>query len=139
MNRSYNTGPDRHEVKSAREAALTVHATLLDLTRIQYEREHGRVGDGLSLWQLVANDPAFAWLSPLTSLIAGMDEVLVDKEARTGEARVLVNAVRDLLRADANGGPFQRRYFEAVQTSPDVAVVHRQAVQTLNRRSLGTM
>jgi hypothetical protein len=43
---------------------------------------------------------------------------------------VLLSAIIQLLRADVDGSPFQRRYCAFIQASPDVAVAHgRAAVQ----------
>lgn len=129
----------RDALDATRTAALTVHAALLESTRRDYEREFGRVGDAATLLTLVTSEPTFAWLRPLTAAIADIDACLADRDpAALGRARVLETAVRGLLRADAEGTPFQRRYLEAIQASADVAVTHRQALTAMHARPVGT-
>lgn len=124
----------------ARDAALAVHGELLAFTQRDYEREHGRVESGMALLRLVAEDPAFAWIRPLTAMVASVDEALVDPEPAAGARhQVLLQAMVNLLRADAEGSEFQRRYFAAIQASPDIAVVHRQAVQAMRSMPSGLL
>lgn len=118
-------------LRAAREAAFDVHGALLETTRREYERDFGRVADAATLLKLVTTEPAFSWLRPLTAAIADADAVLASREPETGHLRVLVEAITQLLKADAEGAPFQRRYFNAIQASPDVAVVHCQASRRL--------
>ncbi|HET9134777.1 MAG TPA: hypothetical protein VFN90_10760 [Gemmatimonadales bacterium] len=120
------------DLARARDAALAVHGELLSLVQREYEREHGRVESGLKLLRLVAEDPWFAWIRPLTAMVASVDEALVDPApAMLGRHQVLLAALADLLRADETGSDFQRRYFAAIQASPDIAVAHRRAVQAM--------
>lgn len=115
-------------LREARNAALDVHATLLEATRRNYERDFGRVPDAATLLKVVTSEPAFAWLRPLTAAIADADALLADpRGASIGHAKVLLEAIGTLLRADVEGTPFQRQYCETIQASPDVAVVHGRA------------
>jgi hypothetical protein len=128
----------RADLGEARAAALAVHATLLEQARRQYERDHGRIADAATLLTVVTSDPAFAWLRPLTATIADVDACLVDPDpGALGRARVLGVALRELLRPDAVGSVFQRRYHEAIQASPDVAVVHGKAMARLRHQVVG--
>lgn len=127
-----NTDQDlRDRLQAARAAAFEVHGALLETTRREYEREFGRVADAATLLKVVTSEPAFAWLRPLTAAIADADSVLTARETQAGHARVLLEAITQLLRADAAGAPFQRRYHDAIQASPDVAVTHAKATRTL--------
>ena len=49
---------------------------MIAVVRIEYEREHGRVASSGDLLQLVAFDPTFAWLHPLSELIVQLDELV---------------------------------------------------------------
>ncbi len=115
----------------AREAAFEIHGVLLEATRREYERDFGRVADAATLLKLVTSEPAFSWIRPLTAAIADADELLASSEPEPGHMRVLVEAITQLLKADAEGAPFQRRYHNAIQASPDVAVTHCQAIRRL--------
>jgi hypothetical protein len=128
----------RTELGEARAAALAVHGSLLEQARREYEREHGRVADAATLLTVVTSEPTFAWLRPLTAAIADLDACLCDPEPDAiGRGRVLGTALRELLRADALGSPFQRRYHSVIQASPEVAVVHGRAMATLRSRVVG--
>jgi hypothetical protein len=124
-------------LQAVRRAAIDVHGSLLELTRREYERENGRISDSATLLKLITTEPAFAWLNPLTALIADIDEVLHDHrlEARQ-RIPLLLRAVEDLLRADESGSYFQRRYLAAIQASPDVAVDHRRTISQLRSKPL---
>lgn len=118
-------------LRAAREAAFEVHGALLEITRRDYERDFGRVSDAATLLKLVTTEPAFSWLRPLTAAIADADAVLASPDFEPDHLRVLVQAITQLLKADSEGAPFQRRYFAAIQASPDVAVTHCQANKRL--------
>jgi hypothetical protein len=64
---------------------LDLHKQLLDLVRADYEREHGPIGGPGPLLQLVTQDPAFAWLRPLSMLLVEMDDPT--EVARVGGVR----------------------------------------------------
>lgn len=122
-------------LRAARDAAVAIHGSLLEETRRGWEREHGRVQNGAILLKLVTTEPAFAWLNPLTALIADIDEVLHDGSPDAMDrGRLLLTAVGDLLRANESGSYFQRRYYSAIQASPDVAVNHRRAMTEMRGR-----
>ncbi|WP_027482039.1 hypothetical protein [Deinococcus pimensis] len=77
------TTPDaatRARLKDLATALRHFHASLLDFTREEYEREHGKVASPFALFGLVLNDPHFQWLRPLSGLMATLDEVIDSKE-----------------------------------------------------------
>ena len=78
--------------------------------------------------QLIIADPWFDWLRPMAQLVLMIDERTSDKKAvlGTSEARSLLARARLLLRADSEGDAFQRLYFDAIQASPELAVLARQ-------------
>jgi hypothetical protein len=108
---------------AAREL-LDLHRALVAAEREQYERERGRLPDQKFLEALL-NDPSLRWLAPLTAMVARLDEL---DDVASAE-------LRDLLKPDANGSDFQRRYAEALQRSADVAVAHGRAVSALREEA----
>ncbi len=62
---------------NARNELLNVHRALVESARLDYEREHGAV-PACRFLQMLIHDPQYAWLAPLTSLVARIDEVLSD-------------------------------------------------------------
>jgi hypothetical protein len=125
---SPNTAPlsaeTRRQLDEVRLGLLRVHKALLDDARIRYEREQGRIEGSGALLQLVLNDPWFAWLHPVSGLVVQIDELLAADEATTSDGAALLNQARALLRPDANGEGFQRRYHRAIQDVPDVLIAH---------------
>src|SRR6266699_886178 len=92
-----------------RRPRLDLHKTLVDAERESYERGRGRLSDGEFLKALI-DDPAFAWLGALTALIVRLEELetpVLPKE--------YVAEIRRLLKPDADGSPFQRKYGDLLQ------------------------
>lgn len=118
----------RNSLAQTRMSAFAVHGALLETTRRGWERRHGRIPDAATLLRLLTEDPEFAWLSPLTTLIASLDAALHDASPEAlGRAQRLAQAIVDLLRADESGSTFQSRYFRELNASPDLAVVAARA------------
>lgn len=90
----------------ARNPLLDLHKALIDAERREYECARGRVTEGQFLNALV-EDPALAWLKPLTALIASLDGLL-------------------------ENGEFHQRYAEVLQRSPDAIVAHGRTVRALS-------
>lgn len=108
-----------------RACLLGLHKTLVDRSREDYERPRGRLTDADFL-QVLVDDPAFAWLAPLTALIVRLDEV--EGDALPPE---YVTEIRRLLKPDEAGRPFQRQYQTLLQSSPDALVAHGAVMRAL--------
>ena len=122
------TATDLARLDVARNDLLRLHRALLAAERVRYEKARGRIANNSAFLQLVIADPWFDWLRPMAQLVLMIDERTSDKKAPLGtnEARSLLDRARALLRADAEGDAFQRLFFDAVQASPDLAVLARQ-------------
>ena len=81
----------RQDIEAVRAEALGLHKKLIDAARLQYEARHGNVAPGEML-RLVAFDPDFAWLRPLTRLILDIDERLESEHVLTAEDAAEVRA-----------------------------------------------
>jgi hypothetical protein len=114
----------RQQLEDVRRAMLRVHKALLDDARIRYEREQGRIEGSGALLRLVLNDPWFDWLHPLSGLVVQIDELLAADEPKANDGDALLSQARMLLRPDATGDGFQRRYHRAIQDAPDVLIAH---------------
>jgi hypothetical protein len=112
-------------LQNLRGPLLELHKTLVDAERESYERGRGRMSDGEFLKALI-DDPAFAWLGALTALIVRLEEL---------ETEVLpkeyVAEIRRLLKPDAEGSPFQRKYGQWLQQRPEALVAHGAVIRTL--------
>ena len=112
-----------------RRELLDLHRSLVDAERREYERARGRMTDRAFLTALI-NAPELAWLNPLTSLIVRLEELV--QESPTGPAvDDCVAEIRTLLRPDASGEGFARKYHDAMQRSPEVVVAHGKAIVAL--------
>jgi hypothetical protein len=111
---------------------LRLHKTLLDFEREGYERDRGTIGNSYQFLQLVMNDPWFAWLRQLSELIVEMDELLPAKDAPSENTGVaLIRQAGMLLTPAASGSEFQRKYFAAMQQSPEVVLAHSEFAAVL--------
>jgi hypothetical protein len=114
------------EDTNVRTTLLSLHRALVEFERRAYEKTHGRTS-GAEFLQVLVRDPSLAWLAPLTSQIARLDE-LGDGSDATAQRRTWRARTRALLSA-ASKGPFGAAYAERVNLSPDVAFAHAAAVR----------
>lgn len=127
-----------------RRALLELHRALVESERREYERSRGRMTDRAFLEALIGA-PELAWLNPLTSLIVRLEESVeedapenatenaTENTARGAAVADCVAEIRKLLRPNAGGYGFQRKYAEAMQRSPEVVVAHGRAVAAVGR------
>jgi hypothetical protein len=106
----------RSTLNTIRSKLLEIHRVLLAATRVEYEREHGRVTTAGGLLELVMEHPAFSWLRPLSALIARIDEQLDDANSTEDALTQSVAEVHALLTS--------RRYLEQLHRLPDLMVAH---------------
>ena len=119
----------RVALRELSKALLPLHRALIEAARDDYAFAYGKAVSPTQLLQLVTDDPFFAWLKPMTSLIVEIDEMArVDFEP--DDARAVAARVEQLFDAAA----FNERYVPLLQRDVDVAVAHaaiRRALATL--------
>jgi redox-sensitive bicupin YhaK (pirin superfamily) len=109
-----------------------LHRTLLDAERLDYERSFGRIGSDFYLLQLAAEDPQFAWLRALSSVMLDVDARAANGDPfSAAEMRVLATRIRALLLDGEKMTPFQHRYQRALQEHPPVIMAHSAVMRTL--------
>ena len=108
-----------------RRPLLDLHKTLVDAEREDYERGRGRMSDGEFLKALI-DYPAFAWLGALTALIVRLEEL--ETPALPKE---YIAEIRRLLKPDADGSAFQRKYGDLLQRRPEALVAHGAVIRVL--------
>jgi len=124
----------RNLLTELRNLMLEQHKLLLDRERGRYELTNGPIAGPGPFLQLVLNDPHFAWLKQISSLVVEIDEALSRRStAGQPEAEALVAQAGELMKPREVGTDFQVRYNQAVQESPDVVIV-----QVRIERLLGT-
>jgi hypothetical protein len=126
------TAESRERLTRVRTVMLRVHKTLLDFEREGYERAHGKISNSYEFLQLVMADAWFAWLRQLSELIVEMDELLAAKESPNESTAVaLIQQANLLLTPSEAGGEFQKKYFAAMQQSPEVVLAHSEFANLL--------
>ncbi|MGL5080719.1 MAG: hypothetical protein ACRC8A_04470 [Microcoleaceae cyanobacterium] len=122
-------------LREFRASLLLLHKALLESERITYEQSHGRIQTQGEFFRLALGDEWFSWLRPFSQFIVEIDEALDAKEPMTLEqAKELLEAARLLLRPAENGTLREKRYYEAIQRDPNIALVHAETSRVLNRK-----
>ena len=91
----------RDRLKKLSEALRPLHLALTKETQVTYERQHGPVQGPGELLQLLIRHPDFAWLHPLSELMAVADELLDPRRDVLQQSPTAVmahSAVRDALK-----------------------------------------
>jgi hypothetical protein len=94
---------------------------------LEAERQFVPSSGGLGLLDKLMNDPAWAWLRPLSALIAEIDHVLAQEQPPTEYDHAVVAAhIRGLLagEGDLRNEQFLDRYRSLLQTHPELAGAH---------------
>src|SRR5256885_4389593 len=74
------------------DALRCLHKTLLEAHRVSFEKLYGRIDGAGAFLQIVIPDPLFAWLRPLSALIAELDDLAGDDGSVVD--RALLSSVR---------------------------------------------
>jgi hypothetical protein len=123
----------RQKLREVRSTLLNLHKALLDSERASYELIHGNIASSSAFLQLLINDPWFAWLRPVTTLVVQIDEALAAKNPPKSERDFaqLLEDTRALLSPSREANDFWKHYQGAVQRDPGVAVLHDQMEKQL--------
>jgi hypothetical protein len=110
--------PRRHLIDLS-HALCELHRALVASVQLGFERLHGRVPGRGALLELVLHDPLFAWLRPLSALIASIDERL-ETDVDGATLALARRAVEGVLAA----GDFADRYRVLLQEDAAVVMAH---------------
>lgn len=122
----------RQPLVELHSALLKLHKALLDSEKILYEKNVGPIQSPNHFFQLLTNDPYFAWLRPISQLIVAIDETLDDKEPLTSESvDSLMRQSVFLLVPAQSAGEFGERYVAALQRDPRVILAHAQVAKRI--------
>jgi hypothetical protein len=134
------TGEGAHKpaLLEAASALREVHRTLVQATRVGYEREVGPAGGPGQLLRLLTEHPYFAWLHPMSELIVDLDALLAQEILPAGSVAAVRQEIDRL--TQAGGSPFWERYAPLLQQEPDVVMAHgrlRRAINALPEKAHG--
>lgn len=125
------TKAQRDLLLNLRRELIHLHKTLLDWERVSYERREGRTPAG-ELLRVVMADPQFAWLRPVSDLIARIDEAIeTDAPDVQTDVTSLVGQARTLVAPDEAGSSYAQRYHAVLQQHPDAVLAHRAVTRVL--------
>ena len=123
----------RANLKDLSKAMLRLHKTLLDAAKLDYEAKNGRITSVNLYFQLVIDDPHFAWLRKISALIALIDEaVSVRRPATETEALGLFNEAKLLLNFQDADAVFNDKFQTALQTNPDAVLNYNDSIRFVN-------
>jgi hypothetical protein len=123
--------PDGRRLAALRHRLLELHRTLLEDQRLAWERAHGPVASSGELLALVLREEAFAWLRSLSGVVAAIDAALDEpEELSPGAVETFAGRTRALLRSGGSG-PFETRYREILQRSPEAVMAHAEVIKLL--------
>jgi hypothetical protein len=122
----------RESLTELRNLLLAQHKLLLDRERASYEKSHGPISGPGAFLGLVMGNAHFAWLKQISTLVVEIDEALARRStAGQVEADALVTQARDIMRPREHGTDFQKRYYDAIQESPDIVILQCKIEQLL--------
>jgi hypothetical protein len=117
--------PERAELRAAlRETSkqlIALHRTLINAAKEDYAFATGSRPAPAELLRLLTDDPFFAWLKPMTSLIVEIDEMA---RADFEPAAALEIGKRLMSMFNATEGDFAAQYLPFLQRDVDVAIAH---------------
>ena len=126
------TDETRANLKDLSKAMLRLHKTLLDAAKVDYEAKNGAIQSVNHYFQLVIDDPHFAWLRKLSSLVALIDEaVSVRRPATETEAKGLENEAKLILNFQDGDESFNDKFQLALQNNQDAVLNYNDALKYL--------
>ena len=120
------------ELTTLNRVLQQLHSHILDM-----ERQANPEVTGAALLDRLLNDPAWAWLRGLSSLMADIDHVLAQREPPSESDRAVAAAhIRGLLfgQGDLSNEQFLARYRPLLQLNPSLASVHGELKGLLNKQ-----
>ncbi len=127
------TEETRQKIKQSSQAFLRLHKTLLDGAKAEYEAKNGAINGTNHYLQLVIDDPHFAWLRKLSSMIALMDEATSRlRPANETDARGLIKEAKTLLDFQGGSEKFNDKFQVALQNNADAVLIHNDALKHLD-------
>lgn len=122
----------RQKLKGFSQAFLRLHKTLLESAKAEYEAKNGAIQSVNQYFQLVLDDPHFAWLRKMSSLIALIDEATsLRRPASEIEAQALLGEARVLLDFKDPDEDFNNKFQKALNKNQDALVNYNEALKSV--------
>src|SRR3954454_17881182 len=116
------------ELTALTNSLRKLHLALIEHTRIGYERVHGSVAGPGELLQLLTRAAEFAWLHPLSELMAWIDQLLDpkrDPRAQHEQAAAVRHELSRVLGITHDPAhPFAAGSLRVLQENPHAVMAH---------------
>lgn len=139
MNTEFENGHDtltdgtRQKLKNLSAAFLRLHKVLLEAEKEKYEAANGAIPNPNVYLSLVLDDPQFAWLRKISSLIALIDEAAsVRRPASETEADALINEAKILLNFQDGEAEFNDKFQKALQENKDAVLNYNEVLKLVD-------
>jgi hypothetical protein len=119
----------RAALRETSKLLIPLHRSLIDASRDDYTATGGFIQSPHHLLQLITDDPFFAWLKPMTSLIVDIDE-MARVDFKPEDIAAIAARVDRLFGANVDE-QFAARYVPILQRDVDVAIAHAGVRQAL--------
>jgi hypothetical protein len=127
------TDKTRQKLKGLSKAMLRLHKTLLEAEKAKYEAANGKIQNANVYLALVLDDPQFAWLRKLSSLIALVDEATsLRRPATQTDAQTLLDEAKLLLNFEDADEEFNDKFQNALQNNSDAVLGHNDALKSFD-------
>ncbi len=121
----------RAALRDLSKALLPLHRSLIEAAKADYALAVAPVTAPTHLLRLLGEDPFFAWLKPVTSLIVDIDE-MVRVDFTPDDVAGIVKRVSELFNGGGNA-EFAEHYLPIMQRDVEVAIGHAAVRQAMLR------
>lgn len=117
------TDETRQTLKNLSKSFLGFHKILLDASKDDYEAQHGKIPNANVYLQLVIDDPHFAWLRKISSMMALLDEATSLRNPSTEpDAQALINEAKLLVNFEDADENFNTKLQSALQNNANAVI-----------------
>ena len=126
----------RENLKLASMAMARVHKMLIESEIEKHEKINQVTLNPAARLQALLTAPEFAWLRPLSQLMAAVDEVYFQKEAIKSEQMTLLKKEIEELLLQPAINEFSTKYRTLVGVVPDLIIQHGHLKQAVKQMSV---
>jgi len=112
----------RTALRETSKTLLPLHRALIDAAKTDYVAATMLQVTPTELLRLITDDPFFAWLKPVTSLIVDIDE-MARKDFEAADVAAIADRIEKLFGPTADA-EFAAKYVPILQREVDVAIAH---------------
>ena len=109
-------------LKEIRNELLKLHKTLMDIEKVNYEAEFGKITP-TQLLQMLFDNKRFVWLRTISILVTEYDELFADKKGMDQDLAIsLLEKTKQLFDESDNFTEFKNKFKVNLDTESSVAI-----------------